>query len=175
MAPSTIPVTFETHRQRLFGSPFQTQRLLSLPSLSNLRLNADLSHWYCACERVFDAKEDRDATWWPSLLSTLAMRCDYIHARFGWSQGPQMADPSAEECKPERQLQVEVWKVLLREQMKGPAGRRCNYDVFVSPEYGPIPYMPIMPNTQTPVASLPHAVSYTKKLIEETFESIFES
>ena len=57
-----ITVTFETDRQRLFGSPFQARSLLCLPSLSesDLKLNADLSHWYCACERVFNAKDDRD-------------------------------------------------------------------------------------------------------------------
>ena len=49
-------VTFETHRQRLFGSPFQTRDLLfggDSSELTALKLNADLSHWYCACERVF--------------------------------------------------------------------------------------------------------------------------
>lgn len=90
VAPN-IAVTFETHRQRLFGSPFQTRSLLSSSSLSNsrLRLNADLSHWFCACERVFNSKDDRDK-WWPDLLSAVSKRCEYIHARFGWAQGPQM-------------------------------------------------------------------------------------
>ena len=179
----TIPVTFETHRQRLFGSPFQTQRLLSIPSLTKLRLNADLSHWYCACERVFDVAEERDAPWWPTLLSNLAQRCDYIHARFGWSQGPQMADPAAEECEPERLLQMEVWRVLLQQQIMGPStgsgtgtgSRRSSAEVLVCPEYGPIPYMAVMPHTQKFVASLPDAVAYTKKVIEELFHSINES
>jgi hypothetical protein len=191
---SSIPVTFETHRQRLFGNPFQTQRLLSLPSLSKIRLNADLSHWYCACERVFDETEERDAHWWPTMVrSILATKCDYIHARFGWAQGPQMADPSAVECEWERLLQINVWRVLLQQQIKvkgssgvsdaggdggGGAGgrhRQCNNDVFVCPEYGPVPYMAVMPHTQKSVASLPDAVAYTKNIIEELFESICKS
>jgi sugar phosphate isomerase/epimerase len=153
-------VTFETHRQRLFGSPFQTRELLKLP-LENLKLNADLSHWYCACERVFDAKQGRDATWWPALVAQVAERCHYIHARLGWAQGPQMADPSAPECESERILQLEVWKTLLK-TMKH-RGEPC----YMSPEYGPAPYLPVLPHTQKPVASLPAAVAYTKQLLEE--------
>lgn len=165
-----ITVVFETHRQRIFGSPFQTRELLNIPSLSKskyLKLNADLSHWYCACERVFNpADEDRDK-WWPSVLESIASRCGYIHARFGWAQGPQMADPSAPECEKERNLQIEIWKELVKGQTtKGPR------EIFVSPEYGPAPYLPWKPHTQEPVASLPAAVSYTKQVIEELVESM---
>ena len=164
-----VQVTIETHRQRLFGNPFQTRDILSsMPAtlLSKLNLNADLSHWYCACERVFNPDEERDAIWWPELISLLSERCRYIHARFGWAQGPQMADPSAKECDSERMLQLNVWKTLMQEQKKR------NIDTFVCPEYGPQPYLPVMPHSQEPVASLPEAVSYTKRVIEDLFESI---
>jgi len=167
-----ITVTFETHRQRLFGSPFQTREILksltSSQSGAGLKINADLSHWYCACERVFNPKEDRDAQWWPDLLALVAERCQYIHARFGWAQGPQMADPSAAECEPERALQLDVWKMLIENQRRSDNGSDC---IFVSPEYGPAPYLAIVPHTQESVASLPAAVSYTKKVIEELFGS----
>jgi len=171
-----ITVTFETHRQRIFGSPFQTRELLALSSLSDskyLKLNADLSHWYCACERVFDPKnEDRDK-WWPGVLGLIAPRCEYIHARFGWAQGPQMADPSAPECEKDRNLQVEIWKELVLEQQKpdhvGGGGTR---NIFISPEYGPAPYLAVQPHSQEPISPLPAAVSYTKKIIEVLFESI---
>ena len=63
-AKSPFKVVIETHRQRLFGSPFATRDILSRPEiaqLKGLRLNADLSHWFVACERVFDPSEARDA------------------------------------------------------------------------------------------------------------------
>ena len=157
----SFTVTFETHRQRLFGSPFQTRELLQLGDIATtLKLNADFSHWYCACERVFDSNQERDAKWWPSLLDLVAERCLYIHARFGWSQGPQMADPSAAECDAERTLQMNTWNVLLQKQIG---------DCFVSPEFGPTPYMPVIPHSIEPVASLSDAVAYTKTQIEELF------
>jgi hypothetical protein len=168
-----ITVTFETHRQRLFGSPFQTRELLLSPSLANLKLNTDLSHWYCACERVFNPAEDRDKNWWPELVALIASRCEYIHARFGWAQGPQMADPSAKECEADRKLQVQVWKTLVEAQLQRdpPTAAHCNH-IYASPEFGPTPYMPVKPHTQEPVASLPDAVCYTKIVIEELFKSI---
>lgn len=169
VAPN-ITVTFETHRQRIFGSPFQTRSLLSSLSNSRLRLNADLSHWFCACERVFNAKDDRDK-WWPDLLSAVSERCAYIHARFGWAQGPQMADPSAAECEHERTLQIEIWKVLMEKQ-NNKKNHVIGNKIFASPEYGPAPYMAAMPHTQKSVASLPDAVAYTKAMIEKAFESI---
>lgn len=171
-----ITVTFETHRQRIFGSPFQTRDLLALPALSEskyLKLNADLSHWYCACERVFNPKdEDRDK-WWPGVLGSIAPRCEYIHARFGWAQGPQMADPSAPECDKDRNLQIEIWKELVTGHLDpGHIGGGGPREIFVSPEYGPAPYLAAQPHTQEPISSLPAAVSYTKKIIEELFESM---
>jgi hypothetical protein len=45
-------------------------------------------------------------------------------------------------------------------------------DCFVSPEYGPPPYLPVMPGTQEPVASLPDAVAYTKGQVEELFAKV---
>jgi hypothetical protein len=171
-------VTFETHRQRLFCNPFQTRDILlpNDPGLLSLKLNADLSHWYCSSERVFDARQGRDKTWWPELLvNVVAPRCHYIHARFGWSQGPQMADPSAPECQAERDLQLRVWKILLKEIMsRDNSDGNGNAECFVSPELGPTPYLPVLPNTQEPVASLPAAVAYTKVQIETIFAELLE-
>lgn len=168
----SITVTFETHRQRLFGSPFQTRDLLTEASISKLKLNADLSHWYCACERVFDAEDDRDK-WWPELLMSVSDRCEYIHARFGWAQGPQIADPAAPECMMDKSLQLQVWKKLMKEQKKrDPPTISHGNHIYISPEFGPPPYMQVEPHTQKPVASLSDAVSHTKNLLEELYESI---
>lgn len=171
LAPSIV-VTFETHRQRLFGSPFQARDILAALDASpaaqhlNLRLNADLSHWYCACERVFNPSEARDATWWPALVDLVAARCHYIHARFGWAQGPQMADPSTNECSQDRSLQLKVWGTLMTSMLSRGGG------VLASPEYGPAPYLPVHPTTLAPVASLPAAVAYTKEVVMNLFDTL---
>ena len=180
-AGRAITVTFETHRQRLFGNPFQTRDILDALAASGelddtihghrLKLNADLSHWYCACERVFDATKAPDDGWWPKLLERVAERCYYIHARFGWAQGPQMADPAAKECEADCKLQLATWAALIEGQRAmDDDGDDDDRDIYISPEYGPAPYLATMPHTQTPIASLPSAVSYTKGKIEALFQ-----
>lgn len=204
-----ITVTFETHRQRLFGSPFQTRDILDYLELTlsssssdkllldGLKLNADLSHvvihsfssfscsFYCwlllylsatltvgatllvACERIFDPTKAPDERWWPKLLDRVAERCHYIHAIFGWAQGPQIADPSAKECERDCKLQLSTWALLMERQQARDDGR----DIYISPEYGPAPYLAAMPHTQTPVAALSAAVSYTKCQLESLFQA----
>ena len=55
-------IVHETHRQRLMYSPFQAREILSNPLMKDLKINADLSHWVCVCERVFDLSDQRDAS-----------------------------------------------------------------------------------------------------------------
>jgi hypothetical protein len=84
-----------------------------------------------------------------------------------------MADPSAPECRTERNLQLGVWRILFKEIMSRDNGNG-NADCFVSPEFGPPPYLPVLPNTLKPVASLPAAVAYTKVQIETIFAELLE-
>eukprot|EP01083_Nonionella_stella_P243255 847840_1 len=166
-------VVVETHRQRLFCSPFSARDLLAHPkvsALANLKLNADLSHWFVACERVFDSAEKRDDAWWPALLEALGSRCEYVHCRFGSAQGPQIADPSRDEHRLDVELQLRNWVALWKAQA-GRAGIEYGLECecWCCPEYGPRPYMPTLP-TGEDVASLAGAVSWTKDLIKKTFE-----
>lgn len=59
---SHVTIVHETHRQRLMYSPFQTRDILKHSKLKSLKINADLSHWVCVCERVFDSSDSRDAS-----------------------------------------------------------------------------------------------------------------
>jgi sugar phosphate isomerase/epimerase len=58
---SHVKIVHETHRQRLLYSPFQTRDILMKPELRDLKINADLSHWVCVCERLFDLSDPRDS------------------------------------------------------------------------------------------------------------------
>jgi hypothetical protein len=48
---------------------------LKQPQLKNLKINADLSHWVCVCERVFDLNDSRDASVRIRLNFEYATRC----------------------------------------------------------------------------------------------------
>ena len=75
-----VKIVHETHRQRLLYSPYSAAELLAHPDLQGLRVNADLSHWCCVCERVFDASDPRD-DFWPPILAAVAAHCDFVHCR----------------------------------------------------------------------------------------------
>eukprot|EP00606_Chrysophyceae_sp_TOSAG23-5_P001025 GSChrysophyteH2.ASY1.ANO1.988.1 assembled CDS len=98
-----VLLVHETHRQRLLHSPYQTRDILSHPSMQALqhqqqhqpralKLNLDVSHWVCVCEKLFDHRDGRDK-WWPPVLALTAQHCYLVHGRYGHAEGPQMVDP----------------------------------------------------------------------------------
>ena len=85
-----VTVVHETHRQRLLFSPYSTAEILGSDALKGkLKINADLSHWCCVCEHVFDAASPRD-DWWPATLALVAEHCHFVHCRVGHAEGPQV-------------------------------------------------------------------------------------
>ena len=134
-AYSGVLVVHETHRQRLLHSPYQTRDILLRPELSKLKINADLSHWVCVCEHVFDASEPRDC-WWPEVLELVAAHCHFIHARFGHAEGPQIYDPRTPTVwDAEITAHLLWWQTIWRSQQ----ARGCSV-AFVEAEHGPGPY-----------------------------------
>ena len=83
-----LQLVWETHRSRPTFSPWQTRALLE--ELPEIRLTGDFSHWCVVCERlVLDEL--------PEFLELLAARCDHLHLRLGYAQGPQLPDPASSE------------------------------------------------------------------------------
>ena len=128
-----VVLCHETHRQRLLHSPYQARDILAHPSLAALKINCDLSHWVCVCEKLFDAESDkrRDA-WWPAVLETAARHCYLIHARVGHAEGPQVVDPRTSPV--ELQAHLGWWKRLMQ------AHKNRGTTSWVTTEHGPEPY-----------------------------------
>jgi len=139
-----ILIVHETHRRRVFYSPWATVPVLErLPKLS---VTADLSHWVCVAERLFDDKLDDD---WPGILQLIAKRCKLIHARVGYAEGPQVPDPRAPEYKAELHAHEKWWIAIWHAQAG--IGTKIMYH---EPEFGPPPYLHTLPHTQMPVSNL---------------------
>jgi len=165
-----IKVTHETHRQRIFFNPFQTEDLLRHPALQGkpLKLNADLSHWCVVCERVFDPENEPRDDWWPDFLNLLSQHVEFCHCRCGWAEAPQISDPSAPEHRRDLDLHLGWWRHIWRAQ-HARGGAEC----WVEPEYGPPPYMPCLPHSGKPVADLEGVVETAKGQLEAAFEREF--
>ena len=134
-----IPIAHETHRSRYFATPWQTRHILE--KFPALRLTCDFSHWVCVCERLL-----------PDLGDTIALaarHCHHLHARVGFEQGPQVPDPAAPEYATHLQAHEAWWdRVWLSQQTRGlPTS-------WLTPEFGPSPYLHTLPHTRAPVAEL---------------------
>jgi hypothetical protein len=135
----SVPIAHETHRGRCLFHP--TIARILLESHPDIRLVSDLSHWVCVCERLL---EDQDP-----VIALAAERTVHVHTRIGYSQGPQVSDPRSELAAVERAVFENWWKTIyhVMERMGLRAFSFC-------PEYGPPPYLPVLPFTGMPVADL---------------------
>lgn len=138
----TWTLLHETHRQRLLSNPTSYQYAVSAcqPNASSshpLLVTADLSHWVVCGERVFDAKDKRDADWWPKVLKDLGQRVVLIHARVGHEEGPQLPDPREREHESTVNAHLDWWGEIWKAQKE-----RGMVDTYVTTEFGPKPYMP---------------------------------
>jgi sugar phosphate isomerase/epimerase len=134
-----IPVAHETHRGRMFFTPWDTAYYLR--EFPPLKIVADYSHWVNVCERLPDDHQEA-----VDLANT---RTFHVHARVGYEEGPQVPDPSAPEYASQLAWHEKQWSAIIR-------ARRAAGDALltVTPEYGPPTYLHTLPHTNVPVADL---------------------
>jgi sugar phosphate isomerase/epimerase len=152
---SGIPILIETHRGRPTYSAIETRKYLE--ALPELRLTADFSHWMVVHES--DLSDQRDTV-------ELAMtRADYIHARVGYAEGPQIPDPRAPEWQQAVDSHVRLWQMIV--DQKKDSGKES---LYVTPEFGPPAYMHTAPFTNQPVGDVWEQNVYMRDLLASTLE-----
>jgi sugar phosphate isomerase/epimerase len=149
-----IPISHETHRGRaLFSAPASAEILTALP---DLRITADFSHWCCVHESLLQDQSES--------LRLAIERTDYIHARVGHAEAPQVSDPRAPEWKAELERHLDWWERIIRHHRRKGTG-----ELAICPEFGPPPYMPLLPYTGQPVADVWEVNLFMKDLIKQRF------
>jgi sugar phosphate isomerase/epimerase len=137
-AENGIAIAHETHRNKaLFAAHIAADLLKANPSV---RITADFSHWVCVAESLL---EDQTET-----LDVACQRAIHIHARVGHTQGAQVNDPRAAEWQDCVATHLSWWKKIVANRQKENAAY-----LTITPEFGPTPYMPALPHSQTPVAN----------------------
>ncbi|MBI5666425.1 MAG: sugar phosphate isomerase/epimerase [Chloroflexi bacterium] len=134
-----IPVSHETHRGRIFYTPWDT--LFYLQRFDTLKLTADYSHWVNVCERLPDDQAEA--------LALANQRTIHVHGRVGYEEGPQVPDPSAPEYAYHLAWHEQQW-----EQIKQHRAAANDLPLTFTPEYGPPNYLHTLPHTNVPVADL---------------------
>ncbi|MGG1554022.1 sugar phosphate isomerase/epimerase family protein [Paenibacillus ferrarius] len=153
-ADNGIVLAHETHRHRSMFAPWTTARLLR--KFPELRITADFSHWTNVCESLLHDMEEE---------MTLAVRhAHHIHGRIGFSQGPQVPHPGAPEWSKELERFESWWKQII--DYRAAQGESVT---TVTPEFGPVPYMPTLAFSNQPVVSLWDVNEWMAARIREQF------
>jgi hypothetical protein len=149
-----VAIAHETHRLRYFGNPWTTRPILE--RYPALKLTCDFSHWVCVAERLLpDCGE---------IIQLCAQHCHHLHARVGFEEGPQVSDPRAPEWSQHLAAHEGWWNQIWQSQKQ-----RAMAVSTLAPEFGPAPYMHLLPYTQTPVADLPDICDWMALRQRENF------
>jgi len=149
-----VKLVHETHRGKFsFAAHIVAEYIRQLP---DLRIGFDVSHW-CAVAESFlhDQQENVDLG---------ISRADHIHARVGFPEGPQIPDPRVPEWEDAVNIHVGWWKRIMERNRK--EGKKL---FTITSEFGPYPYMTILPYTQQPVSSQWEINVYMMNMLREKF------
>jgi sugar phosphate isomerase/epimerase len=135
---SGVKIVHETHRGKFsFAAHITSGYLEKLP---NLRLTLDISHWCNVAESFLENQREN--------VDLAISRADHIHARVGFPQGPQIPDPRVPEWKEAVDIHIGWWKRIIERN------RAEGRSLFtITSEFGPFPYMTILPYTQQPITN----------------------
>ncbi|SDD72460.1 sugar phosphate isomerase/epimerase family protein [Niabella drilacis] len=146
-------VVHETHRNKaLFCAHIGAEYLRKLPDLT---ITMDLSHWVCVAETFL---EDQ-----PEAVQLAIEKAGHLHARVGYSQGPQVPDPRVGEWSHALEAHLNWWDQLVRR--KQAAGET----ITITPEFGPHPYMVYIPGLQKPIADQWAVNAWVMQLLKQRY------
>jgi sugar phosphate isomerase/epimerase len=132
-----IQFVHETHRNRfLFAAHVCRNYLEQLP---DLKITLDASHWVCVAESFLDDQADA--------MQLAIEHTQHIHARVGYTEGPQVPDPRMEDWQEALNKHLNWWDKVV--ELK----RNENLPLSITTEFGPFPYMVHVPSTGQPVCN----------------------
>ncbi|MES3025447.1 MAG: TIM barrel protein [Pseudomonadota bacterium] len=132
-----VALHHELHRGRaLFNAPDTVRYLDAFPDMT---ITADFSHWFCVHESDLSDQE--------AALARTVTAARHIHARIGFNEGPQVADPASPGAAPWLERHLGLWQRIVAAR----SATGASY-LTITPEFGPAPYMPVTGADDTPAA-----------------------
>lgn len=148
-----IPVYHETHRGRMMFAAHITNEFIK--KYPELKLTLDISHWCNVHESMLDNQKET--------VAAALERTSHIHARIGYQEGPQVADPRAPEWKYAVDAHFAWWDQVVQRKKK--AGER----ITILTEFGPPLYMQTLPYTLQPLSNQWEINVYMLKLLRQRY------
>ena len=133
-----VRILHETHRGRF---SFHSASLIPyLKRFPEMELVGDFSHFCTVSESLLQDQKE--------IINQIIPYVSHIHARIGHEQAPQVNDPFAPEWKTNLTMFEGWWQdIIAQKKEKG-------WNSFtITPEFGPSPYMPLLPFTQQPIGN----------------------
>ncbi len=157
---NSIRVVHETHRGRIGFGPVNAREIFALRP--NMKITADFSHWVCVTESYLEKFEKE--------LEEAIIRSEHIHARVGFTEGPQIPDPRVPYWKVQVELFLKLWeRILTYQQSIG------NENFTITPEFGPPPYMWTSLYDNSPIVNQWEINLFMKNLLIERFSHFNET
>jgi hypothetical protein len=154
---SGVSIVHETHRGKFSFAAHVTQQFLE--KIERLRITLDISHWCNTSETFLHDQQEA--------VDLAITRTDHIHARVGYTEGPQITDPRAPEWKEALDFHLQCWDKIVALKQKQ------NAEVLtITPEFGAPPYLPLFPYTQQPIVSQWDVNVFMMNLLKERFKDI---
>lgn len=153
-ASTKMKILHETHRGKFSFAAHITQKYLE--QLPDLRLTLDISHW---CNVAESFLEDQ-----PKAVELAIDRTDHLHSRVGYQEGPQIPDPRAPEWQNAVEIHAGWWdKVIEHKYNTGVS------ECTITSEFGPPPYLVLMPYTRQPITSQWEINVYMTKILRDRY------
>lgn len=154
---NNIRVVHETHRGRIGFGPVNARELFSLRP--KMKITADFSHWVCVTESYLENFENE--------LDEAVIKAEHIHARVGFTEGPQIPDPRLSFWQEQVDFFLKLWERIINYQKSSGA------EVFtITPEFGPPPYMWTTMDDNSPIANQWDINLFMKNLLQERFSHL---
>jgi sugar phosphate isomerase/epimerase len=150
---SGVPIYHETHRGRMMYAAHVTQAYIQ--KFKTLQLTLDISHWCNVHESLLEDQA--------SAVEDALQRTSHIHARVGYQEGPQVADPRAPEWKYAVDAHFAWWdKVVAQKRKEGKP-------ITFLTEFGPPLYMQTLPYTLQPLSNQWEINVYMMQLLRKRY------
>ncbi len=149
-----VHLVHETHRSKFsFAAHIVANFINKIP---DLRIGFDVSHWCAVAETFLDDQKEN--------VELGISRADHIHARVGFPEGPQIPDPRLPEWQDAVEIHIAWWKQIIERN------KNEGKELFsITPEFGPFPYMTMMPFTQQPISNQWDINVYMMNMLRKRF------
>lgn len=150
-----LEILHETHRGKFsFAAHITSSYLARIP---DLRITLDASHWVNASESYLDDQEEA--------MNLAIARTGHIHARVGYPEGPQITDPRLGQWQLAVEKHLAWWDLVIEK-------KKTSEIMTITPEFGPYPYMMLLPHTQQPVADQWEINVYMLNMLKRRYEHV---